>query len=66
MRIADVAYRCGFVDSAHFSRSFRQRFGTSPREFRQQKAGAAVESPSVRGQRASCTASSPVIFSDSP
>jgi acetamidase/formamidase/AraC-like DNA-binding protein len=49
--ISEIAYRCGFVDSAHFSRSFRQRFGTSPREFRQQKAGAAVESPSVRGQR---------------
>jgi acetamidase/formamidase/AraC-like DNA-binding protein len=49
--ISEIAYRYGFVDSAHFSRSFRQRFGTSPREFRQQKAGQVVEASSVRGQR---------------
>jgi len=49
--ISEIAYRTGFADSAHFSRSFRQRFGTSPREFRQRKAEQAVESSSARGQR---------------
>ncbi|MCJ2050119.1 helix-turn-helix transcriptional regulator [Methylobacterium sp. J-070] len=32
--ISEVAYRCGFVDQAHFSRRFRDRYGTSPREYR--------------------------------
>ena len=29
-----IAYRWGFKDSAHFSRSVRARFGLSPREYR--------------------------------
>jgi acetamidase/formamidase/AraC-like DNA-binding protein len=49
--ISEIAYRCGFADSAHFSRSFRQRFGTSPREFRQQKSGESTGTSSARGQR---------------
>jgi acetamidase/formamidase/AraC-like DNA-binding protein len=49
--ISEIAYRTGFADSAHFSRSFRQRFGTSPREFRQQKSGQMTEPSSARGQR---------------
>ena len=36
--ISEIAYRYGFADSAHFSRTFRHRFGLSPREFRQQEA----------------------------
>ena len=32
--IAELAYRCGFVDPASFSRMFRRRFGLSPREAR--------------------------------
>lgn len=32
--IAEIAARCGFVDSASFSRLFRRRFGFSPREAR--------------------------------
>jgi AraC-like DNA-binding protein len=32
--VAAVARRCGFVDSAHFSRKFRQQYGMSPREWR--------------------------------
>jgi AraC-like DNA-binding protein len=32
--ISDVAYGWGFNDAAHFSRSFRERFGCSPREWR--------------------------------
>ena len=33
--IAAVARRWGFVDAAHFSRSFRAEFGVSPREHRE-------------------------------
>ncbi|MGJ4943042.1 acetamidase/formamidase family protein [Bradyrhizobium sp. HKCCYLS1011] len=49
--ISEIAYRCGFADSAHFSRSFRQRFGLSPREFRQQQAGRTSAAAAPRGQR---------------
>jgi len=34
-RISEIAFRRGFSDSAHFSRSFRNRFGISPTELRQ-------------------------------
>jgi AraC-like DNA-binding protein len=33
--ITDIAFSWGFSDSAHFSRSFKTAFGTSPREYRQ-------------------------------
>lgn len=33
--ISSVAFRLGFNDLSHFSRTFRQRFGSSPRDFRQ-------------------------------
>ena len=36
--ISEIAFRAGFNDSAHFSRAFRQRYGLSPREFRQHEA----------------------------
>lgn len=49
--ISEIAYRTGFVDSAHFSRSFRQRFGLSPRAYRQQKAEQTGPATSSRGQR---------------
>lgn len=32
--IGEIAYRRGFKDAAHFSRSFKERFGLSPREWR--------------------------------
>lgn len=32
--VTAVAYDCGFKDPAHFSRAFRNRFGISPRQFR--------------------------------
>ncbi|MGZ8916261.1 MAG: helix-turn-helix domain-containing protein [Methylobacter sp.] len=35
-RLSDIAFRWGFNDTAHFSRAFKQQFGCSPREFRQQ------------------------------
>ena len=34
--ITEIAFSWGFSDSAHFSRSFRRRFGVSPRLFRAQ------------------------------
>jgi acetamidase/formamidase/AraC-like DNA-binding protein len=49
--ISEIAYRYGFGDSAHFSRTFRHRFGLSPREFRQQEAERAPQSSHPRGQR---------------
>jgi len=35
--LAEIAYSRGFNDAAHFSRAFRDRFGCSPREWRQQR-----------------------------
>lgn len=32
--ITEVAHACGFVDSAHFARAFRTRFGTTPSQRR--------------------------------
>jgi AraC-like DNA-binding protein len=34
--VSDIAFAWGFNDLAHFSRIFKQRFGTSPREWREQ------------------------------
>ena len=34
LSITEVAFACGFSDSAHFSRSFRAAFGASPRKYR--------------------------------
>jgi len=39
LSISDICFRWGFNDAAHFSRSFREQFGMSPREYRR---GAAV------------------------
>jgi AraC-like DNA-binding protein len=59
--VSEIAFGWGFNDAAHFSRAFKERFGVTPKEFRQgrgrdgQEAGArdagratAPESPSVR------------------
>jgi AraC family transcriptional regulator, positive regulator of tynA and feaB len=32
--ISDIAFRWGFNSAPHFSRSFRDLYGTSPREYR--------------------------------
>jgi AraC-like DNA-binding protein len=32
--VAEIAFRWGFNDAAHFSRAFRDRFGMSPRDWR--------------------------------
>ncbi|WP_347989646.1 helix-turn-helix domain-containing protein [Methylomonas sp. AM2-LC] len=34
--VADIAFRWGFNDAAHFSRVFKQHYGCSPREFRRE------------------------------
>jgi acetamidase/formamidase/AraC-like DNA-binding protein len=34
MSISDICFRWGFNDLAHFSRTFREQYGTSPRAFR--------------------------------
>ncbi|MFQ5660245.1 MAG: helix-turn-helix domain-containing protein [Gammaproteobacteria bacterium] len=34
VRISDIAFQRGFTDPAHFSRTFRNRFGLSPRQLR--------------------------------
>ncbi len=39
LRVDEVAWRCGFASAAHFSRLFRQRYGFSPREFRESSVG---------------------------
>jgi acetamidase/formamidase/AraC-like DNA-binding protein len=49
--ISEIAYRYGFGDSAHFSRTFRHRFGLPPREFRQQEAERMTTPSAVTGQR---------------
>jgi len=36
LTLTELAYEFGFSSSAHFSRSFRHRFGTTPSEFRRQ------------------------------
>ncbi len=33
-RVAEIAFRWGFNDASHFSRAFRQQFGSAPGEFR--------------------------------
>jgi AraC-like DNA-binding protein len=34
LSITDICFRWGFNDAAHFSRSFRARYGISPKDFR--------------------------------
>lgn len=42
--IADIAYRFGFKDPAHFSRAFKRAFGDSPARYRRSRAAAALGS----------------------
>lgn len=49
--ISEIAFRAGFNDSAHFSRTFRQRFGVSPRAFRQAESERQTASAAAAGQR---------------
>ena len=38
LSITEICYRWGFNASAHFSRAFREQYGMSPREYRQEQA----------------------------
>lgn len=40
--ISDIAFSWGFNDATHFSRSFREQFDMSPREWRQQASGVSL------------------------
>ncbi|MEM6376456.1 MAG: helix-turn-helix domain-containing protein [Pseudomonadota bacterium] len=35
--MTQIAYECGFADSSHFSRWFKERFGETPRRYRQRR-----------------------------
>ena len=39
MSISEICFRWGFNDAAHFSRSFRESFGTTPRQYRAEERG---------------------------
>lgn len=41
-KVTDVAYECGFADSAHFIRVFRDAYGVTPGKLRSTRAGAAA------------------------
>lgn len=34
--IQDIAYDCGYASSQYFSTQFKKRYGSSPKEFREQ------------------------------
>jgi AraC-like DNA-binding protein len=41
--VADIARQCGFVNAAHFSRTFRAIAGSTPKQFRQRASVAEVD-----------------------
>jgi len=45
LRISDVAWQCGFVSAAHFSRAFKKQYGRSPTDFQGGDADAAHRGP---------------------
>jgi len=49
--VSEIAFCYGFNDAAHFSRSFRERFGLSPRAFRQQEIERAAALAKIQSQR---------------
>ncbi len=56
LSISDICYRWGFNDPAHFSHAFRQNFGLSPRQYREQTGRAAqqnLEATAHRGRPSS-------------
>ncbi len=40
--IQEIAYQCGFVSTAHFSRAFKERYAMTPREFALDQSAAAA------------------------
>ena len=51
LSIADIGFRWGFNDPAHFSHCFRDRYSLSPRQFRQQANEASQQTLRKRIQR---------------
>lgn len=49
--VSEIGYQAGFSDAANFSRAFRERFGVSPRAFRQQQAERVAAGAGAHGQR---------------
>jgi AraC-like DNA-binding protein len=48
-RISAIAHNHGFVDQAHFTRAFKQRFGCTPTQWRHDGQGPAAGPPSAGG-----------------
>jgi AraC-like DNA-binding protein len=48
-RISAIAHNHGFVDQAHFTRAFKQRFGCTPTQWRHDGRGPAADRPSAGG-----------------
>lgn len=42
-KVTDIAYDCGFADSAHFIRVFREAYGITPGKLRSSRAGSAAD-----------------------
>ena len=50
LSISEICFRWGFNGSAHFSRVFRNEYGTSPREYRNASGRVAKQDPSAPGR----------------
>lgn len=50
--IGELAALCGFASKAHFARSFRREYGTTPSAYRAQRLQAALEPPAARSEAA--------------
>jgi AraC-like DNA-binding protein len=49
--VSEIGFRYGFNNAAHFSRAFRDRFGMSPKAYRQQEADRLTALATSHGQR---------------
>ncbi len=49
-RVSEIAYAWGFNSTAYFCRSFKSRYGMSPREYRELHARHALEMASIDGE----------------
>lgn len=49
--IYDIAFNRGFTSEAHFSRAFKRRFGTSPRDFRKSRMHRSIGANAISMER---------------
>ena len=49
--VAEIGFRLGFTDPAHFSRAFREQYGTTPSVYREQAAATADDTLSDQATR---------------